>query len=362
MINCIYIHIPFCQKKCKYCSFCSFELLKLKDKYLNSLTKEIDFYYKKNPIKTLYFGGGTPGLLEVSELDNLMSIFNFAKNPEITLEINPDNADLNKLKELKKIGINRISVGIQSFNNDILKIIGRNHTREKIYECIKNIKSAGFDNFSIDLMYGLPSQTIKQWGQTLDEAIKLEVAHISLYGLKIEKGTYFYKYPPENLPDMDMQAKMYELAINKLNKYFVHYEFSSFAKNKNYISNHNSAYWKRKNYWGFGVSASGFVEDKRYTNTCNLKEYTENPILKNYTTLSKNEQLEEEIFLGLRLKDGINFSKIKNRFGIDIFQKHKPLFEKYTKFGFMEYTKQGIKLTPKGILVSNEILSEFIEI
>lgn len=362
MINCIYIHIPFCQKKCKYCSFCSFELIKLKDKYLNSLTKEINFYYKKNPIKTLYFGGGTPGLLEAEEIFNLINIFNFTKNPEITLEINPDNANLNKLKKLKNMGINRISVGVQNFDDNILKILGRNHTREKIYECIKNIKTAGFDNFSIDLMYGLPTQTTSQWIETLNEAIKLEVAHISLYGLKIEKGTYFSKFPPKNLPDMDTQAKMYEIAIEKLNKYFVHYEFSSFAKNKNYISNHNSAYWKRKNYWGFGVSASGFVQDKRYTNTHNLKEYIENPILKNYTALTKKEQLEEEIFLGLRLNEGINFSKIEKRFGIDIFQKYKPLFEKYTKFGFMEYTKHGIKLTLKGILVSNEILSEFIEI
>lgn len=362
MINCIYIHIPFCQKKCKYCSFCSFELLKLKGEYLNSLTKEINFYYKKNPISTLYFGGGTPGLLKAEEIFDLIKLFNFKKNREITLEINPDNADTEKLKKLKNIGINRISIGVQNFDNNILKILGRNHTREKIYECIEQIKTSGFDNFSIDLMYGLPTQTIKQWEQTLDEVIKLEIPHISLYGLKIEKGTYFYKFPPKELPDMDTQAKMYELAVKKLGKEYVHYEFSSFARNKKFISKHNSAYWKRKYYWGFGVSASGFIEDKRYTNTNNLKEYIVNPIQKCYTKLSKKEQLEEEIFLGLRLKDGIDFCKIEKKYCVDIKEKYKSLFEKYVKFGFLKYTKKGIKLTLKGVLVSNEILSDFIEI
>ncbi len=362
MINCIYIHIPFCEKKCNYCCFCSFNLLSKKEDYINSLLKEIKFYYDKTPLKTLYFGGGTPFLLEVKDFEKILSEFNFNKETEITVELNPNASDFNKLKELKNLGINRLSVGIQNFNDKILKIIGRNHTKNEIYNCIKNINRAGFENFSVDLMYGLPNQDIKQWIETLDEAKKLEPGHISLYGLKIEKGTFFYKYPPKNLPNLDTQAKMYEIAIEKLSEEFLHYEFSSFAKNKNYISKHNSSYWKRVSYWGFGLSASGFIDNKRYTNTFNFKDYIKNPTQKTYQTLTKQEQIEEEIFLGLRLNSGIDFDFINKKYNIDVFKKYECLFNKFSKNGFMEYTNNGIKLTKEGILVSNEILCEFIEI
>lgn len=362
MINCIYIHIPFCQKKCKYCSFCSFELIKEKNSYLNSLIKEIEYFYDNEKTKTIYLGGGTPSLLTCNETERILSLFNTDNKTEITIEVNPNTVDFEKLKQYKSLGINRISVGVQNFDDEILKTIGRNHSKKEIYDCIENIKKANIKNFSIDLMYGLPNQNLKQWEKTLLDAIALNPEHISLYGLKIEKGTYFYKFTPENLPSLDEQAKMYELAQDILKDYYIHYEFSSFAKNEKYTSKHNCAYWKRENYFGFGLSASGFIDDKRYTNTTNLKKYIQNPIKKEYSSLTKQQAIEEEIFLGLRLKEGIDFQHIGNKYGINVYKKYENIFKKFANEGFMEPTKNGIKLTRTGILVSNEILCEFIEV
>lgn len=361
-INYIYLHIPFCLKKCSYCSFCSFPLLKYKDEYINSLIKEIKHFYQGNKPKTIYFGGGTPSLLEVSDFERILKCFNFDNSTEITIEVNPYNISFKKLKDIKTLGVNRISIGVQSFDDEILEEIGRLHRVRDVYETLDNIKKAGFNNFSIDLIYGLPKQTLLNWENTLNSALKLNSNHISLYGLKIEKGSYYFKYPPKDIADSDTQAKMYELATEKLKEKFEHYEFSNFAKTKEFYSKHNIAYWKRENYFGFGLSASGFIENKRYTNTFNFKDYLKNPIQKEYELLTKEQELEEEIFLGLRLTKGINFKKINEKFNIDIFQIYKDKFERFLKDGFMEKTEFGIKLSLKGILVSNEILCEFINI
>lgn len=360
MINCVYIHIPFCEKKCKYCAFCSFNLIKRKDIYIDALLKEVKYLYKNEPLKTLYFGGGTPSLLDSADIERIIGQFNINSKTEITLELNPHNISPEKLKSFKKIGINRLSVGVQSFDDDILSKIGRNHNSKEIFKTIENIKLAGFKNYSIDLMYGLVEQTIKTWEKTLDIALELEPDHISLYGLKIEEGTYFSKFPPENLPDSDAQAQMYELALRKLSQKYQHYEFSNFAKSKKYFSRHNLCYWNCQNYYGFGLSASGYIQNKRYTNTYNFSDYIKNPIKKEYKILSLQEQIEEEIFLGLRLNKGIDFNYINQKFNINIYQKYKKEFEKYLDNKLMKKTKNGAKLTHKGILVSNEILCDFI--
>ena len=360
MINCVYIHIPFCEKKCNYCSFCSFDLIKKKDIYLEALLKEVKYLYKNELLKTLYFGGGTPSLLEVDEIKKIINCFNLDNKTEITLELNPHNVSFEKLKQLKKIGINRLSIGVQNFNDEILKKIGRTHNSAEIFETLKNIELAGFDNFSIDLMYGLPNQTLDNWKKTLDIALETKAKHISLYGLKIEDGTYFARNLPKNLPTQDEQAQMYEFAIEKLSKKFTHYEFSNFALNEDYFSKHNSAYWMCENYYGFGLSASGYIDNKRYTNTFNFIDYIRNPIAKEYETLSKQAQIEEEIFLGLRLIKGIDFNYINQKFNIDIYKKYQKEFDKNLVQGLMQKTKNGVKLTTKGILLSNEILCDFI--
>lgn len=362
MINCVYIHIPFCEKKCNYCAFCSFELTKYKEEYLNSLTKEIEYFYKNEPLKTLYFGGGTPSLLETKDFKRILSLFNFNSNTETTLELNPSSLTLEKLKDLKELGFNRLSLGVQSFDDEILKIIGRTHNRVQTFSAIENIKKAGFDNFSIDLMYGLPNQTLSDWEKTLKQAILLEPKHISLYGLKIEEGTVFYKKPPENLPNMDIQALMYEKAVEKLKEKYIHYEFSNFALSKKYFSCHNTAYWSSKEYYGFGLSASGYIDNKRYTNTFNFSQYIKNPITKNFDELTKEEKIEEEIFLGLRLIKGIDFKKINEKYQIDIYSKYKKEFDKFLNLKLLEKTNKGVKLSEKGILVSNEVLCEFINV
>ena len=336
-------------------------MLSYKEKYLNALVKEIKFHYKNEKIKTLYIGGGTPSLLESVEIEKILNCFNYDLNSEITIEANPNSITLKKIKDYKNIGINRISVGIQSFDDNILQSIGRLHTKKDIYNVVDWLNKANFENFNIDLMYGLPNQNIKIWQETIDEALKLNPAHISSYGLKIEKGTYFEKYTPKNLPDDSMQAEMYLILTEKLNN-FIHYEFSNFAKTKKYLSKHNLAYWTRKNYYGFGLSASGFIENKRYTNTFNMKQYLENPTNKICETLTKQNQIEEEIFLGLRLKEGIDFQTINQKYNIDTYKKYEKLFKKFIDKGLMAKTKNGIKLTLEGILISNEILCEFIEI
>lgn len=362
MINCVYIHIPFCEKKCNYCAFCSFELLKYKEKYLEALEREIKAYYKSEPLKTLYFGGGTPSLLDNNDFKNLLSNFNLTPKTEITLEANPKNLTYEKLKSLRELGFNRISLGVQSFSDETLKLIGRNHDKKEIYLAIENIKKAGFNNFSLDLIYGLPSQTLADWKNTLLEAIKLKPGHISLYGLKIEEGTVFYKFPPKNLPNQDEQALMYETAIEILKKEYLHYEFSNFALDENYISQHNSAYWKREFYYGFGLSASGFIEKGRYTNTFNFSKYLKNPINKTFEPINQEQAIEEEIFLGLRLLKGIDFNKINKKYDVDIYKYYNREFEKFISLGLMEKTPDGVKLSEKGVLVSNEILCEFIKV
>lgn len=362
MTKCVYIHIPFCKTKCKYCSFCSFNALKHKNKYINSLTKEIKFLYKKEYLETIYFGGGTPSLLDSKDLREILQNFNHDSKTEITIEINPNDFTQNYFNELINLNINRLSFGVQSFDDEILKEIGRSHTNKEIFSAIEILKKNNFENFSIDLMYGLPKQTLKNWHDTLDLALEINPAHISLYGLKIEEGTYFYKFPPKNLPNLDLQAKMYEIAIKKLKEKYIHYEFSNFAKEEKYFSKHNLAYWKRKEYYGFGLSASGFLNNKRYTNTFLLSDYLKNPLNKEYESLNIKQEIEEEIFLGLRLKEGINFKELHKKYKIDIFEEYKNLFEKYISYKLMEKTQNGIKLTEKGVLVSNEILCDFIDI
>ena len=361
MINCVYIHIPFCEKKCHYCSFCSFPILSYKEKYLNALIEEIKFHYKNETLDTLYIGGGTPSLLNENEIEKIINCFNINKKTEITIETNPNSLNLEKIKNYKNLGINRISIGVQTFDNEILKKIGRLHNKKDIYNAIKWINKANIENFNIDLMYGLPDQTIESWQETIDEAIKLNPKHISTYGLKIEKGTYFKKNKPQNLPDETTQAEMYLILTEKLKNYN-HYEFSNFAKSEEYFSKHNLAYWTRKNYYGFGLSASGFVNNKRYTNTFNTKEYLKNPINKKYEQLTKENEIEEEIFLGLRLEKGIDFNIINQKYNIDIYKKYEKQFKKFINERLMKKTNNGIKLTLRGILLSNEILCEFIEI
>ena len=355
-----YVHIPFCRSKCRYCAFVSFVNLNFIDKYIEALLIEIEKKYKNEPQKTLYFGGGTPSLLSIAQVKKIISRFNFKKNPEITFEVNPESVDYDYLKALFDMGINRLSIGIQTFDDENLGYIGRFHNSKDSFLAIENAKKAGFKNVSIDLIYGLINQDIKKWKKDLETVKNLDIEHISTYGLKIEEKTYFSKFPPENLPDEETQALMYEVLTDEL-KNFYHYEISNFAKNENFVSKHNLNYWTLKPYYGFGPSASGFLNDIRYKNTDNMKEYLKNPVSEiEKKKLTKEEKLEEMIFLGFRKLKGIETDKINKEFNIDFENKYNKILKKYQESGHILKTEKGYKLTRNGVLISNYILSDFL--
>lgn len=358
----VYIHIPFCKSKCKYCSFISFPALDLKERYLDSLRREIVSSYRHEKLDTLYFGGGTPSLLNAVEFKRLLDLFEFDKNTEVTVELNPETITLEYLMQLKDLGVNRLSFGCQSFDDDILNIIGRRHTSSDVENAVKIAEDCGFTNVSLDFIYGLPSQTIKGFSDDLEHALSLGVQHISLYGLKIDEGCYFYKHIPENLPDDDMQADMYLKAIGIMkNNGFEHYEISNFSK-PGYNSRHNLHYWDNGNYYGFGLAAHGYDDGTRYFNTSDLSDYIKNPLVhKGEHKLTKQEQLEEEIFLGFRKMSGINVEEINRKFGIDFSKKYAQTLDKYLSYKYLSETNTGFKLTDSGILISNVILSDFLQ-
>lgn len=363
MINNTYIHIPFCHSKCKYCSFISYCNYKYVDDYFKSLTKEIQHYYKSESQKTLYIGGGTPSSISITKINEIIDMFKFDENDcEITIEINPNDVNEKYLTRLKSTKINRISIGVQSFNDDILKTIGRKHTGFEAINAIKKVNEAGYKNISLDFIYGLPNQTLENFKNDLKLAINLDISHISLYGLKIDKGCYFYKHKPQNLISEDEQSVYYNYACSFLNKNgFKQYEISNFAKD-GYFSKHNINYWHCGSYYGFGAGACGYNGNSRYQNNTNLKKYIENPFEKETEeVLTYNDKLYEAIILGFRMACGVNVKKINSQFNIDFEKKYKKQLEEYKSY--IKKNKNGnyYYLTRKGFLLSNCILSEFCD-
>ena len=358
MAKSAYIHIPFCKSKCKYCSFVSFNRPELITGYIFALLKDISDNYKGEELKTLYFGGGTPSLVPIELLKKVISKFKFTENAEVTLELNPDDATQEYLDGLKQIGINRLSIGSQTFDDEILKLIGRRHNSAQIVEAISMAKNAGFDNISVDLIYGLPTQTLEKLSFDLDKFLELGIQHISTYGLKIETNSFWGKNPP-NVPDDDIQADMYELINQKLEQNgFFRYEVSNFAQ-KGFESRHNLNYWDNNEYYGFGVAAHGYLDGARYSNFTTLEEYLEKPSTHEIGhILSEKEKLEEEIFLGFRKTEGIDCEHIKEKFNIDFETKYADILSQYSDF--IERTEKGFALNLKGVLVSNVILAEFV--
>lgn len=362
MVKNAYIHIPFCKSKCKYCSFISYPRLELKGRYLDALKAEIISKYEKEPLETIYIGGGTPSTLTVNELKQLLCLFDTAKDAEITVELNPETLSFEYFRGLKDIGINRVSLGCQTFNDDILKLIGRRHNSQQAIGAVAYAKDAGFKNISMDFIYGLPNQKLQDFSSDLNKAISLGVTHISLYGLKIDEGCYFYKHRPENIANDDMQADMYLNAckIMKEND-FLHYEISNFAK-KSFESRHNLNYWGNNSYYGFGVAAHGYVDGVRYANKIELDDYIKNPLrCAEEHQITQREMLEEEIFLGLRKSKGLEISAINRKFGIDFREKYSSVISKYQRLGYLNFDDKICKLTESGILVSNIILVDFLD-
>ncbi|MBQ6516335.1 radical SAM family heme chaperone HemW [bacterium] len=356
-----YIHIPFCKSKCKYCSFTSFTNDNLITPYVYSLLKEIETNYEYEPLKTLYIGGGTPSILPLNLLEKIIKKFHFSDSPEITIETNPCDITEDYLESLYNLGINRISVGVQTFDDNVLKIIGRRHDSKQALSALELIKNSNIKNYSADLIYGLPSQTEEIFKNDLKTLLECEPNHISLYGLKIEENCYFFKNPPQNLPDDDFQADLYLYAVKELGQNgYEHYEISNFAK-PDYFSRHNMNYWNNEYYYGFGVSAHGYSDGIRYNNTNELQKYIDNPTFHEYgKELNTEEKLQEEIFLGFRRCKGISVSEINEKFGIDFENKYAKPLKKYSEAGFIEKENGRYKLSLNGVLLSNIILSDFM--
>ena len=362
MTESVYIHIPFCKSKCKYCSFVSTVDESLVSSYLDALSSEISCRYNSEPARTLYLGGGTPSLLSIKNIERIIKPFNISKNCEITFEINPDDADIEYLKGLKSIGINRLSFGVQTFNDEILTEIGRRHNSASALKAIENANTVGFDNISIDLIYGLPQQNEKILKNDLDIIKNLDLKHVSTYGLKIESPSFYYFAPPQNLPDDDFQADMYLMINEKLKSAgFDRYEISNFSK-KNYESKHNLNYWSNSEYYGFGAAAHGYQNEVRYSNSENIEEYIKSP-LKHFSEniLSEKEKLEEEIFLGFRREKGINIEDINEKYNINFVSEYGKILQKFIP-DYILPTDCGFKLTLKGVLLSNIILADFIDL
>ena len=362
MVESVYIHIPFCKSKCKYCSFVSFADFSQKDEYLSALIQEISSRYNGEVLKTLYIGGGTPSLLTCGELRDIVSRLKIFPATEFTLECNPEDVTADFLQGVKDFGVNRLSMGCQTFDDGILEVIGRRHSSNKVEEAVKIAQNTGFKNISLDFIYGLPKQSEKSFISDLAKSVELGVQHISLYGLKIDEGCFFYKNPPADLPDDEMQSKMYLSAVKFLTENgFEHYEISNFSR-LGFNSKHNTNYWKNNFYYGFGVSAHGYEGGVRYSNETSISKYINNPIRHAVEhTLTSQERLEEEIFLGFRRMCGVNVAEIEQKFGINFEKKYSKILEKYLSSGHLTKTSGGHALTLDGVLVSNYILADFLE-
>jgi oxygen-independent coproporphyrinogen III oxidase len=327
--------------------------------YLIELEKEIKSNYKNEVINTIYIGGGTPSALkeyQIENLLNLLSIFN-TSNPEITFECNVENITKSKLEILKKHGVNRLSIGVQTFNEKLLNYLNRNHDDNMIKEVIRNAKELGFNNINIDLIYALKDQTIDDLKQDINKYLQLDINHISTYSLIIEPNTKLYINKETNI-DEDLDYQMYSLIKDELNKNgFNHYEISNFAK-EGYESKHNLVYWNNQNYYGFGLGASGYIDNVRYDNTKSINNYLKGLYKKESQVLDIKETMQYELILGLRKIKGVSKKSFKDKYNIDIKEAFniQDLLDK----SILKENEEYIYIDEDKLYVSNDILLNFI--
>ena len=317
----LYIHIPFCNKICSYCDFCKMYYdSSLVDKYLEELEKEVDSIYKGEVLDTIYIGGGTPSSLNLEQLEKLFEITDKLKksnNLEFTIEGNFESTDLNKLKLYKKHGVNRLSFGLESIDKNNLKFLNRDLDLEKIEEVINTSRDLDFNNINIDLIYAIPNEDLKVLESDLNYILKLDIEHISTYSLIIEDNTILGIKKVKNISE-DIDYEMYKFICNKLkDNNYLHYEISNFSK-EGYESKHNLCYWNNSNYYGFGLGAASYIGNKRINNTRSINKYLEGNYTKDYEELTKSEEIEYEIILNLRKRDGIFLTNFKNKYNLNL--------------------------------------------
>ena len=360
----IYLHIPFCTKKCDYCDFCTFiNMNKEYEKYCTALIEEIKLYPKENLYDTIYFGGGTPSLLPVNLISDIMVNLKYKKDSEITLELNPNDITRENLKSLKEIGINRLSIGIQSFQDHILKFIGRDHTGNDAIKIFKESREVGFENISVDLMFGIPNQSLDDLKKDLELIKELSPENISIYSLIWEEGTLFWSKLQKGIlleMDQDLEADMFEYIIDFLTDLgYIHYEISNFSK-ENMYGKHNIKYWENKEFIGVGLSASEYLNGIRTSNVKNFHKYY-------YSLKNKKKPIDEKT---IEIVDEKEKEKLKSMLGLRLVKKGTEYFnnkkiENLLKDGLLEIFeneegKKRLRLTRKGILLANNVFIEFV--
>lgn len=371
----LYIHIPFCAQKCLYCDFPSFARKDhLRKAYIEALNKEIISLREKHnnlEINTIFIGGGTPSVLEADELECLLkevAKLNMSKDIEYSMECNPGNLTEEKLEVMKKYGVNRISMGLQAKQDNLLKGLGRIHNYKTFKENFLLAKKVGFNNINVDLMFGLPNQRLNEWEETLREIISLEPAHISAYSLIIEEGTAFYNLYENDklkLPTEEEERKMYHLAKKILEENgFNQYEISNYAK-EGKECRHNLAYWNMDNWIGVGSASASYINGKRIKNISSVEEYINSinekrEAVEEIINNSKNDNMEEFMFMGLRKINGIDENEFKNRFSMNINDVYGEILNKYIDEGLLIRESGRIFLSEKGIEISNIIMADFL--
>ena len=366
-----YVHIPFCTQICYYCDFSKvFIKNQPVDSYLEHLIEEYDSYDIKK-LRTLYIGGGTPTALSATQLafllEKLTDMLDLSYLEELTIEANPGDLDQEKIAVLKDSPVNRVSLGVQTFNDRMLKQIGRSHLEKDIYENIANLKKEGFDNISIDLIYALPKQTMEDVKINVAKAIALDIPHMSLYSLILENHTVFMnrmrrgKLP---LPKEDLEAEMFEYIIAELEKAgFEHYEISNFSK-PGFESRHNLMYWDNAEYYGIGAGASGYVNGVRYKNHGPIRHYLEAVEAGNARVqeevLTLKEKMEEEMFLGLRKKTGVAKKRFEEKFGISFEEQYGAVVSELTEQGLLVPDRDIVRMTKQGLFLGDTVAEKFI--
>ncbi|SET65095.1 oxygen-independent coproporphyrinogen-3 oxidase [Salinibacillus kushneri] len=375
MVQSVYIHIPFCHEICHYCDFTKIYYNEsLANQYLDALQKEIKLYIgeQKRHVKTIYIGGGTPTSLSDPQFEKLLRIvnqyFDVSSCNEFTVEANPGEFSQEKAKMLKDYGVNRISLGVQVLDDEFLKTLNRNHQVRDVDQTVQALQSNGLTNISMDFIYALPNQTLEHFEKTLQAALDYQLPHYSAYALQIEPKTVFYiRYKKGKLskPPEDVEADMYESLVNKMENHgLYHYEISNFGK-PGYESQHNLVYWDNAYYFGFGAGAHGYINGKRLVNLRPVNHYIdslmkdEKPVL-HEEMITKKEQIEEEMFLGLRKSQGVSKSAFYRKYGITMKNLYHEEIDQLKQKGWLVEAQDAVKLTPQGRLFGNEVFASFL--
>lgn len=366
----LYIHIPFCMQKCKYCDFLSFSSTEEgRNSYLKELKRELvrkSQWAEQHQVISIFFGGGTPSILKGEQIyeimDTIRSHFHMTKDTEITIEANPGTLSEEKLNWYQKSGINRLSMGLQSTKNEELKMLGRIHTYEELEHNYHLARSCGFSNINIDLMSALPGQTIESYRETLETVAVLEPEHISAYSLIVEEGTPLAEDDAllDRIPDEDTDRQMYQLTKELLKTYgYDRYEISNYAK-EGFACRHNCVYWTGGDYLGFGLGASSYFEGRRFVNPSKMSQYTGECKPQDVEELSLKDQMEEFMFLGLRMTKGISEKEFFDKFGQKMEAVYGEILKKQAEEGLILRKNSQIQLTEKGLDVSNYVFCDYL--